>query len=267
MPVGAGLLVAVLAAVALVSWTGRSGPPGPAPAAPAGDFRPSFGRSGLVTNEYAHRHPGAGGRTSPDWVVTSGSLFARDGAGWTGPPDRGSPGLDSAEHTNSATFRLASRRRDFRDVVLTCRLRLATGPGARDPGGGRAYDGVHLWLRYQGPDELYAVTVARRDGQVVVKRKNPGSADAYTDLAARRVAVRPGDWHAVEASILDTARGPRIRLTVDGRLLLDVTDSAPTAVRRSGGVGLRGDATEFEFRDLVAREVPPPTATPDSPTR
>ncbi|MEK8172153.1 hypothetical protein NKH77_31475 [Streptomyces sp. M19] len=73
--------------------------------------------AGLVTNEYASRRPGAAdARTDPDWLVTSGSLFARWACGWTGVPDGDSPGPDSRRHTGSAVFRLVSRRRDFGDV-------------------------------------------------------------------------------------------------------------------------------------------------------
>src|SRR4051794_32526455 len=49
-------------------------------AAPAAD--------GLITSEFAHWHgarPGA--RRSPDWEMTSGSLFSRNGLFWTGIPD------------------------------------------------------------------------------------------------------------------------------------------------------------------------------------
>src|SRR5438270_13153385 len=49
------------------------------------------GPNGLVTNEYATEHPGAGAN-SPTWMVTSGSLFRRDGLGWSGPPDTVAPG-------------------------------------------------------------------------------------------------------------------------------------------------------------------------------
>src|SRR5881275_100327 len=45
-------------------------------------FAASFGRAGLVTNEYAYFNPTSlAAKLSPDWEVTNGSLFAHDGAG------------------------------------------------------------------------------------------------------------------------------------------------------------------------------------------
>src|SRR5438552_719837 len=59
-----------------------------------GVYRPALGGPDrLLTNEYAHANPDDGTAVrSSDWDVTSGSLFASDGAGWTGTPDAASPG-------------------------------------------------------------------------------------------------------------------------------------------------------------------------------
>src|SRR5690242_19497975 len=65
----------------------------------------SFPHNGLITNEFAYEHPlSPQAALSPVWEVTSGSLFGRDGAGWTGPPDGIAPGPTSAAHNDSAVF-------------------------------------------------------------------------------------------------------------------------------------------------------------------
>ena len=53
-----------------------------------------FGQpNGLITNEFAYYNPhSAAARVSPVWIATSGSLFARDQAGWTGVPNAGNAG-------------------------------------------------------------------------------------------------------------------------------------------------------------------------------
>ncbi|MER7561906.1 hypothetical protein ABTZ93_02950 [Streptomyces sp. NPDC097941] len=93
----AGLLTEVLLAVLLLSAfaggltlrdAGRGGA--------SSEFRPEFPERGLVTNEFAYWHPDApGARHSPDWAMTSGSLFGLDGAGWSGHPDGERPDAES----------------------------------------------------------------------------------------------------------------------------------------------------------------------------
>ncbi|MFF5024695.1 hypothetical protein ACFY2J_10695 [Streptomyces collinus] len=220
------------------------------------DFRPAFPARGLVTNEFAYWHPDAPrARHSPDWTMTSGSLFGLDGAGWTGHPDGERPDAASARATDSAVFRLASRRRDFADTRLSLRLRLTdlvTTP--RTPA--QSYDGVHLWLRFHSEQECYAVSVTRRDGLVAVKRKTPGgpsNGGTYVTLATAPAGLSPDVWTEVTATASDLP-GHRVRITLElaGRRVLDVTDTAPGDLSRPGGVGIRGDNTEFTFRDLVA---------------
>src|SRR5262249_6964749 len=75
--------------------------------------------SGLVTNEYAYWNPGSG-VDSPRWELTSGTLFSRGGRGWTGIPDAGcDPNVGSSNCTDSAVFRLTSKRYDFCDVTVS----------------------------------------------------------------------------------------------------------------------------------------------------
>lgn len=229
-------------------------------AAPDGVFRPVFHGDGLVTNEYAFRSPQAqDAHDDPDWVVTSGSLFTRAGCGWTGPPDGQSPGPDSTPHTGSSVFRLVTRRRDFGDSTARTEIRLQP-PGTTSRTPEQDWDGAHLWLRYHSPQELYALSFRRRDGVVAIKRKTPDPAGAgaageqgdYVTLAEGRHVFGYQEWHTVAGTTVNQKGGVRLVLTIDGKTVLDVVDSAPERISAPGGVGIRGDNTDLDFRNFTA---------------
>ena len=218
-------------------------------------FAPRFGQHGLVTNEFAWRSPNAVGATkSPDWNVTSGSLFADAGAGWTGHIDRRAPGPTSEGGTDSAVFRLVSRQRGFDDVRVAFTVR-ADEPSQTAATPPQAYDGVHLWLRYHSPQDLYAVSIARRDGLVVIKRKAqaPGEPDGtYTTLAETPYAFSWQAWVPVVVTVRNIGSSVAIQVSIAGRPVLRAVDHRPGILSLAGGLGLRGDNTEFWFRGLTA---------------
>ncbi|HEX6074663.1 MAG TPA: hypothetical protein VFZ32_05275 [Micromonosporaceae bacterium] len=223
---------------------------------PPQPFHPSFaGPDRLVTNERAYHRPDMPGiRRSADWWVTSGSLFARDGAGWTGTPDEVLPDAGSRNGTGSAIFRVVSARDDFQDVTVRLRLRVES---LTEVAGTHAYDGAHLFLRYQGPDELYGVTMFRRDGLVVVKRKLPGNGGRgeYVTLAAATKVQPLNRWIDVVVRVVTLDSGSvRITLWVDGGRVLVATDRGRRgdAIKDSGRVGLRGDNCQFSFTGFRA---------------
>lgn len=217
-------------------------------------FAASFPKSGLLTNEYAYYNPlSRRAVRSPVWITTSGSLFAHDGNGWTGRPDGVGANASSSPATDSAVFRLRTRRSDFGNVAVSFRLRIAavlTTP--RTPA--EAYDGVHVWLRYQNPDWLYFASVSRRDGRIVIGKKLPTAAGGrYFDLV--RVAGRPFPlrrWKSVLVSNKSIGHSVLIRIFVDGRLLAETVDGGREGpvILRPGRVGIRGDNAEFEFADF-----------------
>jgi hypothetical protein len=222
-------------------------------------FAARFGTSGLVTNEYAYRHPqAADAHDDADWSVTSGSLFARDGDGWTGLPDDGDTGADSRQFTDSAVFRLVTQRRDFGDAEVRCSVNVGRPiTTARTPL--QDYDGGHVWLRYHSPEELYALSFRRRDGLVVVKRKIPADDPAaanggdYATLAQAEHAFDYDTWHDIRASAENLGSGAvRLRLDIDGRTVLSTDDRTPGPLRPPGGVGLRGDNSELTFKAFTA---------------
>jgi hypothetical protein len=225
--------------------------------ATAGSFHPRFssGRR-LVTNEIAYFDPSGGAPMDKNWVVTSGSLFDDAGTGWTGPIDGEKPDRASHRHTDSAVFRLVTRRHDFRDVTVQFDLYVA-GLTATTRTPRQNYDGVHVWLRYQSAYQLYAVSVFRRDGKVVIKKKLPGgpaNGGTYATLAVNRHAMPARQWNAVTVSAVDTAGGVLLSLRINGKPLLQTTDRGTLNRPIAGGgrVGIRGDNTDFRFRAFSA---------------
>lgn len=250
-------LLAVLAVVAttLVGLTCTDTRPGPVLLADRFD-RPD----GLIANSRGD-DPGEAA-SDPVWRVTSGSMFARRQAAWSGSVDSGPPDPASATATGSAVLRIHTRADDFVDVEVTLRLRIDRLVSTeRTPP--QAWDGVHLWLRYQSPQQLYSASVARRDGSVVLKKKCPGgpaNGGTYHTLASLRSReLEQGRWVDVGASAVNEGSGVRLRLLREGRAVLDVVDRGRgcPALRGAGAVGVRGDNAEMAFDDLTVRAVTP----------
>ena len=219
-------------------------------------------RTRLVTNDYAYFNPESPNAVrSADWLVTSGSLFARNAAGWTGRPDSVRPNAKSTNGTGSATFRTVTRRRDFGNVAVSFDLltiRYLSTPS--NPV--HSWDGVHLFLHYRSQHSLYVLTLNRRDDSVLVKKKRPGgpaNGGTYYTLG-RSVSYRPGlgRWQHVIATIKSNAdRTVTISAYVDGRRLLSTSDTGigGGVLNQPGAVGLRGDNVEFEFARFRVSEL------------
>jgi hypothetical protein len=214
--------------------------------------------NGLITNEFAYFNShNRAALQSPTWIVTSGSLFAQDQAAWTGVPDRGDPGPRSANVNDSSVFRVVTRRTDFQDVTVSFSLlvqRYLTVQGS--PG----FQGVHIFMRYQSPDLLYVLSVDRRDGVIVIKKKVPGGTTAggtYYTLASVQGRAVTGHWQQVRASAVNTGEGVELQVWLNGQLRLTAQDNgvgdAPP-IMQPGRVGLRGDYTEFKFDDFTVQK-------------
>jgi hypothetical protein len=243
-------ILGVVTLVLVATWAHASATPAAYRPGPTGPDR-------LVTNEFAHWNPGdQRARRSPDWDVTSGSLFVRDGVGWTGRPDVISPDASSANGTDSSVFRMTTRRHDFTAATIRLRVRNIglTSVGSAAPS---EVDGIHLFLRWQSESDLYVVSLNRRDDQLVVKKKLPGgdvNGGTYHTLAQVRYKVPYGVWQtftvrigdprpgAVDIAIAD-ATGPVLSTVDDGR--------GSPVIDRPGAIGLRGDNCEFEFANLT----------------
>jgi hypothetical protein len=217
------------------------------------------GRDRLVTNEFSfwNRHA-TRAISSPVWEMTSGSLFVRHGVGWTGAPDARPPGPLSRTATNSAVFRLNTKRYDLKNVTVDFRLRnLGLVSTPKTPR--RDWDGVHVWLHYQSEFKLYYVSVNRRDNTLAVKKKLPGGTDnggTYYTLAEGRYRVSYQSWHKISARVHDNRDGSvAITLWIDGKRLLSAVDHGMGGppITRAGAVGIRGDNCNFEFDRFQVR--------------
>jgi hypothetical protein len=248
-PLALPLVVALLAAVGIAVYLGLIAPLGPRAV-----FTATFPASWLITNEYAYEHPlDPRAVQSSQWETTSGSLFARDGGAWTGVPDGSAPDARSSSATDSAVFRLRTRRSDFANVAVSFSLRLQrllTTP--RTPA--RAYDGVHVWLRYQSHEWLYFASFSRRDGAIVIGKKlSTVGGGRYYDLV--RVPGHPfplAQWEPVRVTIGSDRHRVLIRVFIAGRRVAAAVDDGTRgpAILRPGRVGVRGDNAEFEFRSF-----------------
>jgi hypothetical protein len=254
--------VAVLAFGLLLAGCGGNGAPSPratltttATTTAKPLFTADFsGRDGLITNEWAHWN--AGGIRSAQWDVTSGSLFRRGGLAWSGAPDASVPDRTSANGSGSSVFRMTTRDHAFENVTVSLRVRALamTDHGRSKPSD---FDGVHLFARWQNERDLYAVSLIRRDGQIVVKRKTPGgtaNGGTYQDLYNVPSQPALGAWQTFDVTVENTPLGVRFGVRHDGREVLNFTDPAsPPAA--AGAIGIRGDNTEFEISDLTVRSV------------
>jgi len=213
------------------------------------------GPNGLITNEYASEHPGAG-TESPTWIVTSGSLFRRDGMGWSGAPDTAAPGPTSSSGTNSDVFRMVTRRDAFGNVRVTVAFQVVRfdDRGPRD-----SFDGLHVFVRYRSPQSLLVVSVCRRDNVAAVKKKVEGgetNGGTYYTLAQAGSACSVGSWHTADVDVRDVGSGVQVGLTVDGRHVLTAHDDGTGGppMQGVGRVGIRADYVEFLLRRFtVAR--------------
>jgi hypothetical protein len=192
--------------------------------------------------------------------VTSGSLFASAGNGDTGQIDAGRPNATSSNFTDSSVFRMNTVRADFKNVSVSFNLNVQEiGSTPRTPA--VAYDGVHIWLRHKSQYYLYAASVARRDGKVVIKKKCPGGPSndgTYYTLGKEipsAVPVTPGEWTKVSASVQNNPSGSvTIILSVGGQQLVSAVDTGVgcAPIRSGAAVGVRGDNTRFQFNGFTA---------------
>jgi hypothetical protein len=246
----------------------------PSPLASDVLFAPTFpAKDQLITNEYAFWNPSSPDAVrSADWDMTSGSLFSQSGYGWTGKTDRLDPGAKSMLGTNSAVFRLNTRRSDFGDVRVrftTKILKVDDNPATFPV----AWDGIHIWLRYQSEYSLYYASVARRDGGVLIKKKCPGgfsNGGTYYSLTPENMSypIVLGKWRDVGATAVNYPDGSvRITLLVNGNFVVGVNDKGVgcPAIRTPGSVGIRGDNAEFLFSKFEVLAQPPPTPSPTVP--
>jgi hypothetical protein len=221
---------------------------------------PNLAKMKLVTNEHALRHAGDSGlTTSPEWLVTSGSLFGAGKFLWSGVPDDGAPGPTSSARTGSAVLRAVTVDNTYTDVDISFDVRV-NGMVRTPRTPSQDHDGVHVSLRYQDERLLYYVSVDRRDGVVAIKKKVPGgpsNGGTYSTLASDDTLPPASPllgWRHVDVSIVGTT-DVTIELRIDGRRVLSATEKAAgSPIVAPGRVGVRGDNCDFYLRNFrVAR--------------
>jgi hypothetical protein len=226
-----------------------------------GSFLDNFNSypNGLITNEYAYWNPSDPRAVqSQVWEMTSGSLFASGGAAWSGIPDDVGPNPTSSNGTDSAVFRLTTKENDFGDVAVSFML-LNQGLSATASTPSVAWDGIHVFLRYQSEFNLYYASIDRRDNTVVIKKKVPGgpsNGGTYYELSPSVSHVVPyGSWQVVRATVQNNANGSvTIKLYSGETLLVSATDDGSIGgppITAPGKVGIRGDNCNFKVDDFT----------------
>jgi len=213
----------------------------------------------LLTNEYAYWNSySTTAKRDPYWEMTSGSLFALNDAGWTGTISHCSPNATSSNCTDSAVFRLNTKNFNYGNVNVGFHL-LQIGLGSTSYTPPVAWDGVHIFLRYQSEYNLYYASVNRRDGSVVIKKKCKGGSTnggTYYTLASRSGYPIPfGVWQSVSASAINlSSSAVNLRLYRNGVQLLSVNDYGKVgcpAIVHAGATGIRGDNDNFLFDNFT----------------
>ena len=256
----------------------------PSPASPGtlAAYAPAFA-NGLITNEYAYWNTGdPSAKTSSAWQMTSGSLFAKNGAFWTGNPDAcpndtAGPNPQSTNCTDSAVFRLNTAKTFSGNIKVSLKLKQDKDiHNSECNTGDTCWYGTHIWLRYQNEFNLYYASINRADGNVVIKRKVPCGDDnsgTYFVLGSYvKHNFTTGVWNNYSATAQTNSDGS---VTIK---LYDNTYSTTTPVdtgtdrggsnpnwsakcttpghyqspaykpiTTAGAVGVRGDYANFEF--------------------
>jgi hypothetical protein len=234
------------------------------------DFEVPLGLNSLITNEYAFwsvRDLLA--VRSPRWNVTSGSLFSKNGVGWTGVPDLTAPDRYSQSSTGSSVFRMPTARGDFGNVLQTVSARINSFHGFPDRPA-VAWDGVVLWPRYVTEFNLYFGYALRKDGRVSLTKKCPGGSSSnpnyynggtYYDLTPETYVAPTalGQWYSLGTSATDNQDGSvTVRLYRSGQVVAQATDSgigcAP--IRAPTKLGIRSDNVDANFTRYEVSTLP-----------
>jgi hypothetical protein len=228
---------------------------------------PLSGPDQIVTNEFAHFSPGDGcPYTSSVWDMTSGTLLIKNNAGYSGVPTlETSSQCESAVHNNSAIFRLNTKENDFKNIKVSMDYMPVAHGGGGAPN--NSYDGIHIWVGYQNEYALYAATIFRWDNEVVIKKKVPVAQAHCTDVSndgcyfnVSKTVQNPETakvWHHVDVTETTDSKGiVSITTSIDGKLVASGVDNgvsgAPYPV---GAVGVRGDNTEFYFKNFTVTQL------------
>jgi hypothetical protein len=172
------------------------------------------------------------------WQITSGTLQFDSGVA----------------RTSSPVFRMVSADRSFNNVIVTATLavdELRRGPD---------WSGAHIWVRYQSEYELYAISVDREDGSMIIKKKCAGGSDnggTYYNLTDYQQAgeIPWGRWQNVVVAAYDLPNG-NVQITANrdghGLQVMDTGMGCPPL--HGGGVGVRSDNAVMRLDRFVVQQ-------------
>lgn len=221
----------------------------------------------LDADAYAYWNKGSCAPRDAAWEVTSGAWFIHNGAGYSGKPtvDAGnSPCIATYQNSGSDTLRMNTTRNDFANTDIQFDYDLIAHGGFG--GTTNSYDGLHIWTRHQSPYDLYAVSLGRWDGEMVIKKKvpvneahctTPSDGGCYTELntpVKRLDLVTPNVWRHADIQTRTLANGNvSITLYINGAAVMHATDTGTFggSIIPNGAVGIRGDNTEFYLKNFV----------------
>jgi phage replication-related protein YjqB (UPF0714/DUF867 family) len=236
------------------------------------------GSNGLITNEYTHWN--SDGILSPDWDLSSGSLFRQSNTAWTGVPDSLAPNKYSSDHTDSDVFRVNTFKTFAGNIKVSLALKINSEiHDSNCDASNTCWHGVHIWLRHLTQYDLYAISLNRADNKVVIKRKVPCGDENngfYKDLISPVThAWSVGTWQHYSVTIQTNSNGsvtikvydddsdpnaPFLQATDAGGTNTSWTSgcatpgSYPTSqyppITAAGSVGVRGDFDNFNFDDF-----------------
>lgn len=246
--------------------------PTPTPS-PSGSLEDRFdGSDGLITNEWAY-WSGADPRAvkSANWEMSSGSMFRKAGQMWTGIPDDKYVGTDplSATWNHSAIFRATTKRKDFKNVSVAFRLNnLGYTQTASTPP--VAWDGVHVFLRFQSEFSLYYASVNRRDNTIMIKKKIPGGPSNQGTYWNGKIQPFPAPlntWTNYACTAKDNGPNVDFAIYANGSLIFTDTDDGKTwksavvgavqgpPLQVAGAVGFRIDNSQCLADDFVVNAI------------
>jgi hypothetical protein len=231
-------------------------------------FQHTFRGSGqLIASEFANN--------SPEWVVTSGSLFRRDETGWTGVPDTCGAGQQPPVCNHSDVFRTHTRLSFSGSYTLTFRAKvnaIKSGACQHEPGD----RGFKVFAGRRSEHDLYVVALSRDNtNPLYVKRKVPcgqTNSGTYVTIGIAKSYPWPmGEWRSfrieVSRNIDDTVTitlfdgaGNVLHVATDRGGPNPATSSCTLPEKYPGAtykpirvplaIGFRGDCSDFQVDDV-----------------
>ncbi len=232
-------------------------------------FTDNFNRpDGIITSEYDFWNNSF---RSADWELDSGSFFIQNNQGWsgssgmivlTGPRAPNCPKHSTAQILPS--FGSTPGAELQHNVKVAFEIFFSNGLISTQSTPPVAWDGIHIFLRYQSEYNLYYASINRREQTAVLKKKCPGGTDnggTYYELTQYVPhSWSPGVWQHVYATVQTNADNTvTIALYDDNGLVVQGIDNniigkcAP--ITTPGAVGIRGDNNNFLIDDFTVTDL------------